>query len=297
MTTAPTAACEDPWRSAYAVPPVTERVVTADGTGIAVSLWHGGDPRGHDVMLVHGGAAQRHWWDHLGPLLLHGTRKVVALDLSGHGDSDHREAYTIATWSGEVLHVAHTMCEGRRPILVGHSMGGLVAVDAAQRNPDAFTAVMALDSPLQRAEAAERRRKIASRPVKSYSSRDDAIEGYKTYPPVDAVPPQVWEHITRAAYRKVDDRWALRFDPRIYQRPQVSAEAIATARIPTWWIQAERGFVDDAMAQRIRTKLGPAGSIVRLPAATHHLLLEQPLAAAWLIRLFVNQHRHGTDGA
>ena len=45
-------------------------------------------------MLVHGGAAHSRWWDHIGPLLADG-RLVVAIDLSGHGDSARRESYSL----------------------------------------------------------------------------------------------------------------------------------------------------------------------------------------------------------
>jgi pimeloyl-ACP methyl ester carboxylesterase len=54
------------------------------------------------VVLVHGGSAHRHWWDHIAPVIArdHG---VVAIDLSGHGDSDRRPVYNFEAWAGEVV--------------------------------------------------------------------------------------------------------------------------------------------------------------------------------------------------
>lgn len=289
VTAGPDIDAEHSWSSAYAIPARTERV-RAGGAEVTVSCWEGRSGRvGPDVVLIHGGAAQRQWWDHLAPFVS-GAGRVVALDLSGHGDSEHRERYTLDAWTSEVVEVAEIFC-GPTPLLVGHSMGGLVAVNAAQREPDRFAAVLALDSPLRRSAQSysERRQKIASRPVRSFASHTEAFNGYKTFPPVTKAPAEVMTHISRAAFRRSGDRWALKFDPHIYLRPQVSDDFVLTAQIPTWWVQAENGFVDESMAQLIRESLGPAGALIQVPGASHHLILEQPLAAAWIISLFVQQ--------
>ncbi|WP_016693548.1 alpha/beta fold hydrolase [Rhodococcus rhodochrous] len=279
------------WENLYSAAPRTEHV-TAAGARIAVSIWEPDDDvTGPDVVLVHGGAAQRQWWDHLAPLLK-GAGRVVALDLSGHGDSDHREQYVLDVWSSEVLEVArHYSAEPA--VLVGHSMGGLVSVNAAQSYPEAFAAVLALDTPLRRMSDShvERRTKIASRPVRSFESYGEALSGYKTFPPVADAPAEVMDHIARVAYRRVEDRWALKFDPRIYLRPQVEDDFVQVAQIPTWWVQAEHGFVDETMARRIRKSIGPNGVLLEVPAASHHLVLEQPLPTAWIINAFVQQIR------
>src|SRR6266699_6796291 len=69
--------------------------VTVDGTSISYRAF--GPPADSGIVLVHGGAAHARWWDHIAPLLARG-RRVVALDLSGHGDSDRRDAYNLDLW-------------------------------------------------------------------------------------------------------------------------------------------------------------------------------------------------------
>ncbi|EWT07321.1 alpha/beta hydrolase [Intrasporangium chromatireducens Q5-1] len=277
----------DPWTRAYAQVP-TREVIEVDDHEIAVSVWPDREPTGTDLVLIHGGAAQRSWWDHLAPLIT-GVRRVVALDLSGHGESSRRQAYTLDGWSDEAAAVAAQLCH--QPVLVGHSMGGLVAVNAAQRGLTDVAGVMALDSPLRRSEQgySDRRAKIASRPVRSYDTWTEAVAGYKTFPPVVAVPDEVMTHIVQFAYGNVEGRWELKFDPRIYDRPQVSDDFLIRAEIPTIWVKAEYGFVDQRMAERIPVELGPKGSLIEVPDATHHLILEQPLASAWVISYFIQQ--------
>src|SRR3989442_15246235 len=88
------------WFSAALDAPVQEGAITVDGASIAYRAW--GDPDGRSIMLVHGGAAHSRWWDHIAPMLTDGWR-VVAVDLSGHGDSDRRGPYSLDTRAPEGL--------------------------------------------------------------------------------------------------------------------------------------------------------------------------------------------------
>src|ERR1700704_6445798 len=56
--------------------------VEVAGTPISYRSW--GEPGSAGLLLVHGGGAHARWWDHIAPLLTSG-RRVVAMDLSGHG--------------------------------------------------------------------------------------------------------------------------------------------------------------------------------------------------------------------
>jgi pimeloyl-ACP methyl ester carboxylesterase len=282
------------WAQLYAACRPRSEVLVLDGGTLAVSIWDhaddsGAEGRGRDVVLVHGGAAQRTWWDHIAPLL-RGAGRIIAFDLTGHGDSSRRRAYSFDSWAGEVAAVAAAYCRPR-PALVGHSMGGLVSVHAAQQAEDRYAAVMALDSPLQRMSNGhvERRAKIASRPVRSYATAEAAREGYRTYPPVVDAPPEVMAHVADSAYEPVGERWALKFDPLIYHRPQAPDDFVRRAAVPTQWVRAQQGFIDDRMAERISTSLGPVGELVEVPMAGHHLTLEQPTATAWLISVFLQR--------
>lgn len=105
------------------------------GARIQDGTW--GDPELPSVVLVHGGAAHSGWWDHIAD-----GGRVVALDLSGHGDSEHRLKYDMRLWAEEVAAV--TAAEGlRRPVIIGHSMGGWAAVTSCVDNPHPM-----LDQPL-----------------------------------------------------------------------------------------------------------------------------------------------------
>lgn len=104
------------------------RVRSADGTEIVYSE-RGSGPTA--LVFVHGGLADRAFW---APQLsgLAGDFRVVALDLGGHGSSGRsRAAWTIAAFAEDVRAVVEALGL-RRVVLIGNSMGGPVALEAAQ---------------------------------------------------------------------------------------------------------------------------------------------------------------------
>ena len=83
---------------------------------VAYRAW--GEPGGRGIVLVHGGAAHSRWWDHIGPLLA-SDRRVVAIDLSGPGDSGRRPSYSLDRWADEVLAVAEDAGIAAPPTVIG----------------------------------------------------------------------------------------------------------------------------------------------------------------------------------
>jgi pimeloyl-ACP methyl ester carboxylesterase len=108
-----------------------------------------GDVAGPDtglppVVLLHGLTFDRGMW----APLVHALpgRKVVAVDLPGHGASPRRESYDMAEVV-DVLHGAITAAGLREPVLVGHSIGAVVATAYGAKY--LVRAVLDIDQPLQ----------------------------------------------------------------------------------------------------------------------------------------------------
>lgn len=75
------------------------------------------------------------------------TRRVVAVDLRGHGRSDAPEQeYEIPGFAQDVAWLCGELSL-ERPVVVGHSLGGLVALQIAGTEPEP-SAIVALDSPI-----------------------------------------------------------------------------------------------------------------------------------------------------
>lgn len=149
---------------AQQAPPVDEEtagaqvVASADGVPIAYEARGKGRPA---VVLVHGWSCDRSYWDaQVDPLSR--RFRVVTLDLAGHGDSGlGRDGWTIEAFGGDVAAVVEEL-DLESVVLVGHSMGGDVIVEAARRLPDRVEGLVwvdtyeALDDPRTDEEIRER---------------------------------------------------------------------------------------------------------------------------------------------
>lgn len=117
-------------------------VTVSDGTRIAVRGYGGS---GRPIVLLHGlmGRAST-WWRHARWLADHG--RVIAFDARGHGDS---VASSPGPWTTErfVEDVAEVLraLELEPVVLVGHSMGGLHAWQAAATYPELVRALVVED--------------------------------------------------------------------------------------------------------------------------------------------------------
>ncbi len=122
--------------------PSRGRAVAADGVEIAYTAAGTGEIA---LVFIHGGLADRGFW---APQLdaLGGEFRVVALDLGGHGESGgDREAWTIASFAGDVRAVVEVL-DLTRVVLVGNSLGGPVALEAARAMPDRVIGVIGVDT-------------------------------------------------------------------------------------------------------------------------------------------------------
>ena len=115
--------------------PSESRFVEVDGTRVHYLSWNAGDLAKPGLLLAHGFRAHARWWSFIAPLLTLECQ-VVAIDLSGHGDSGRREEYPRDIWAEEVMAVAEHAGIVGAPIVVGHSMGGFVTMATAARYGD-----------------------------------------------------------------------------------------------------------------------------------------------------------------
>lgn len=154
--------------------------VEVDGCRIHLRVWGAADQP--PVVLVHGGGAHSGWWDHIAPFFSH-TQRVIALDLSGHGDSGARTCYDPSTWAREVMAAASAAGPGGRPTIVGHSMGGWVVSTAVMHYSPQINSMLVIDSPLWERVPEEGR--LRTHKHTEYRTRDEILARFTTVPSGD----------------------------------------------------------------------------------------------------------------
>ena len=117
-------------------------VTSEDGIRIAYETHGKGTPA---LVFVHGWSCDRSYWQ--GQLRPFSRKfKVVAVDLAGHGESGlGRRSWTMPAFGGDVAAVVKKLGL-ERVILIGHSMGGDVIVEAARRLPGRVAGLIWVDT-------------------------------------------------------------------------------------------------------------------------------------------------------
>lgn len=104
-----------------------------DGISLPAGYTHLGT--GTPVIMIHGLAASRHDWDDLIPELAANGYACYALDLLGHGDSlkPAERAYQMDWLLEHFFNWVESLHLSEPAIVIGHSLGGHVALEYARR--------------------------------------------------------------------------------------------------------------------------------------------------------------------
>jgi pimeloyl-ACP methyl ester carboxylesterase len=126
-----------------------------EGEGVALNVEVAGPQDGPLVVLLHGvsGSADTYGWL---PEAITAGRRIVRVDLRGHGRSERAPGtYVLDAYVADVLAVLQELGDGRPAVLVGHSLGGVIAWALAQRAPELVAAAFLEDPPLYMGEPEE----------------------------------------------------------------------------------------------------------------------------------------------
>jgi pimeloyl-ACP methyl ester carboxylesterase len=283
------------FRRALAVP-YTHAAVEVAGTPIHHLAW--GEPDRRGLVFVHGGGAHAHWWTHIAATFARDLR-VVAVDLSGHGDSGHRDTYDIEQWADEVMVVAREAGIVGKPVVIGHSMGGFVTIATAALHAEELAGVVVCDSPVTEPdpEVESYRLKEAFGNPRTYTSVDDALARFRTVPPQDHYLDYVMDHVGRQSLRAVDGGFQWKFDPRVFEQFAGGMRGIARpylgeVRCRLALLRSEHGLVTEDIGAAMYDALGRVAPVIELPEAGHHAMLDQPLLLLTALRSLLADWEH-----
>ena len=120
----------------------THTVLAPDG----VTIYYDDQGEGElSLVFVHGWNCDRSYWNAQREFFAK-SHRVVTVDLAGHGDSDPDRADWTMTAFGEDVAAVVTALDLHNVVLIGHSMGGKVVVEAANQLKSRVVAVVGADT-------------------------------------------------------------------------------------------------------------------------------------------------------
>ncbi len=289
------------FRDALAVAHEADTVVV-DGAAINYLTW--GTPGSPGLVFVHGGGAHAHWWTHVAAQFSDRYR-VAAIDMSGHGDSDHRARYSLEQWSAEVMTVAAAMNCAGAPVVIGHSMGGFVTIVTAALHGDDLAGVVVVDSPVNKPDPevdAARAGQAFGKP-RVYPDVPSALERFRTVPEQRNYEPFVMDHVARHSLRSVTataDHEAgvvWKFDRNVFSavvdHPRTAARPhLARVRTRLALLASQYGLVTPEVGRYMYDQLGRVAPVIELPQAGHHPMLDVPLVLLTAVRTLLADWEH-----
>lgn len=256
--------------------------------GVRLHALRYGDPDRRPLVLLHGGGANARWWDHLAPALARHFH-VVALDFRGHGGSDFSEPVPGAFADDLAAVLEHL--KARDAVLVGHSMGGHVALERAATAGD-VRALALLDigwGGAPRAGRAVRRVLRAAR--RSFATRDEALRRYAFVPAAPHAGEELRRHIAWHSVREhPDGRFGYAFDARWFDLPPRRPPDVREVRCPVLLVRGAESAILSVEGAAALQEAIPDASLVEIPGAGHHVHLDRPGAVLEALLTFLEPH-------
>jgi esterase len=241
----------------------------------------GGPESGEPVVLLHGLLGSSRNWQGLARILAE-SHQVTGLDLRNHGSSPHHPIMDYPSMAADV----RAWLDGRTVHLVGHSMGGKVAMQLACETPVCIRSLTVVDI-APRAYPARWQREFAAMrrmPVERLASRAEAEAWLEEDIPDWAFRKFLVTNLERS--NRTGFRWIINLAiletalPQLFQQVPKPGQRYDG---PTLFVTGGRSrFVEAADHVHIRSIFTDC-RIEAVPDAGHNVHFDQPLVMAALL--------------
>lgn len=245
--------------------------------------------RGTPVILIPGLSSPRAVWDGVVPSLAK-THQVYVVQVNGFGGDDPRANLSPGILDGIVadLHTLITQSKLGKPAIVGHSMGGLVALMLAKMHPDAVGKLMIVDSLPYIGEIFAPGATVAALEPQAKAMRAGMTAAYGKPANVAANEALAERMALKPASRTTVAEWAAKADARVsaqamYEdlttdlRPAMASIAAPITLVYPWNAVGPTKPVADALYRKAYAT-APHVTFVDIGDAAHFVMLDQPVA-------------------
>jgi lipase len=241
------------------------------------------------VVCVHGLAQHGGVFAALGDSLAVSGRRVVAVDLRGHGASGYEPPWNLDTHVEDLLETV-TSLGIESATWIGHSFGGVAVAALAARTPQRARRLVLLDPglavPVEYAfTGAERDRQDWS-----FASAEGAATALLSAEGVVATPPEtVAAYVAEDLVRGADGRLRFRFCPSalVVAWSEMTLPPPSIAALPTLLVRPVTSATNSREQDlRYRQQLGPLLKLVAVPNG-HNVLWESPAETSAAITAFL----------
>ena len=273
--------------------PTYSRYVEVDGCDVHYLTWSENTCLRPGLLFIHGGGAHANWWRFIAPFFAN-VYHVVAIDLSGMGDSDARHEYLPELWALEIGTVIADAGFSNPPVVVGHSFGGLMAMKYGAEHGDGLSGAVIVDSPVQDPddEPIPKPPGPTGTGPKIHPDRRTAENRFRLMPPQPCDNVYITDLIARTSVKAQDGGWTWKFDHKVmgsrrFGEPY-NAELQALKCRAALIYGENSAIVSSRTVEYMSSLMGRRAPVVEIPQAYHHVMLDQPLAFVAALRAILD---------
>lgn len=259
------------------------------GRRISYLEWPGPGPV---LLCLHGLAFNAWLWGPFGRAWA-GERRVVALDIRGHGESDHPlTGYAYSEIGDDILRAIDALCP-EPPAVVGHSMGGRVSLWLAANHGAVYDRLVVVDSRMGRTPPRNLDRHPAERIFpdwESYLASARRAKFHRNWTP------DMERFVAMHAKQAADGTVRMRFTSRSFDQISGTSRAydliadLDRVTCPTLFVRATEGNLSEETVERIREQM-PHIEVGVVEGANHCVPLDKPEAFIEATRAFLSAPR------
>jgi pimeloyl-ACP methyl ester carboxylesterase len=247
------------------------------------------------VILLHGNSANAWWWQWVADELTRKTSndlRLLALDQRGHGDSEWVKppAYKPYDYAADLANFIREEVRDRHPIIVGHSMGGVVTLAFGQRHPELARGIVVIDTAVVSSRGRDRfLHRLKVLPTVVYPDLDTAKARFRLMPNEGEIPEERVLAIAEKSLMPAEPGgYTLKFDRESFfggDGLQVM-DTIRALQIPTLLVRAEKSRIMSQESSEAAAASNPHVRLTVIAGAHHHVILENPAEVARVIAEF-----------
>ncbi|HYM66907.1 MAG TPA: alpha/beta fold hydrolase, partial [Patescibacteria group bacterium] len=250
-----------------------------------------GSPTAPTIVLLHGFASSLHWWDGVAPELARSYR-VVRFDLLGHGGSAKPSGGYTMEHQAQLVDEALARLGIRRALIVGHSMGGVVATALSLRDRPLVAGLVLIDSPVDsHAGGLPFLARLGFLPLIGEATRTLATNGMvqqglqEAFAPGFRVPHQFVSDFWKMTYTSYDSSHG---EAQAYLRRESLDRRLATLGLPVLALYGTRDKLVSPASERHYANV-PGARVTAIAGAGHSPMVEKPFAVLEQILAFASR--------
>src|SRR5208282_2863518 len=246
------------------------------------------------VILLHGNSANAWWWQWVADALPEDLR-LLALDQRGHGDSEWVKppAYKPYDYAADLANFIREEVRDRHPVVVGHSMGGVVTLAFASRYAELARGVIVIDTAVVSTRGRDRfLHRLKALPTVVYPDLVTAKARFRLMPNEGEIhQDRVLAIAEKSLMPAESGGYTLKFDRESFFGGDGLnvMETIRDLRLPTLLVRAAKSRIMTQESSEAAAASNPHTRLVVIAGAHHHLILEKPRELARVIREFAGE--------